>query len=504
MQFSVEQEYAFQLYKRRQNMFITGPGGCGKTALIRHIYADAVQQGIGIQVCALTGCAAMLLECKAKTVHSWSGIGLGKGSIADIVAKLSLHHFAKSNWMKTRILIIDEVSMMSCKLFETLDAIGKAIRRNHLPFGGIQLIFSGDFYQLPPVGDKDEPETGQFCFESPLWFSTFSLSNHIVFHRIFRQADEQYQSILNQIREGRLKRRSNDVLVALMQKQWDPCSTIHPTKLFPTRNKVDAVNMAEMAKLHVEEHNFELTYVFDGDTTAKDKARRQQFSPQQVNAELLYLKGNLRCETDLVLKVGCQVMCIVNMELPDGHLLCNGAQGIVTDFCKLGGHPIVTYQNGTVMTMVPHFWKSETIPGIGVKQIPLVLSWAMTIHKAQGSTLDMAEIDAGSGIFECGQTYVALSRVKDLNGLYLSSFDASRIRINLRVQSFYSTLPLTTTPNPNASAKTVSLSPFVVANQIRIQKQQEEQQKQQQTSDDVEQNIDDVEQDIVEEKMMEY
>ena len=160
------------------------------------------------------------------------------------------------------------------------------------------------------------------------------------------------------------------------------------------------------------------------------------YTKDQIQTELMFLQSNLRCEEIVKLKVGAQVMCIVNIQLDNGDILCNGAQGIVTDV--LQGMPIVKYKNGYQMTMSPHIWPSELIPGIGVSQVPLILAWALTIHKSQGSTLDIAEIDAGSGIFECGQTYVALSRVKSLEGLYLSSFDASKVRISKKVQDFYS------------------------------------------------------------------
>ena len=143
MNYSEEQINAFTAYTQGTNIFITGPGGTGKTALIKYIQKDAARKGFQIQVCALTGCAAVLLECKAKTLHSWAGIGLGTASLDQLTTKIMKNRYAKDNWKNTDILVVDEVSMMSQKLFELLDAIGKTIRKNSKPFGGIQLIFSG-------------------------------------------------------------------------------------------------------------------------------------------------------------------------------------------------------------------------------------------------------------------------------------------------------------------------------------------------------------------------
>jgi ATP-dependent DNA helicase PIF1 len=134
-------------------------------------------------------------------------------------------------------------------------------------------------------------------------------------------------------------------------------------------------------------------------------------------------------------------MCIINIKTEQNDILiCNGSQGIIKEFCSVTGSPKVKYNNGIEMIMTRHIWASEKIPGIGVSQIPLILSWALTIHKSQGASLDNAEIDVGSGIFECGQTYVALSRVRSLNGLYLTSFDVKKIRINKKVKEFYESL----------------------------------------------------------------
>jgi ATP-dependent DNA helicase PIF1 len=436
MNFSKEQQIAYDKYIAGNNIFITGPGGTGKTALIRHIQKDASNKRINIQVCALTGCAAVLLECKAKTIHSWAGIGLGNGTIENIINKIIKNKYIKVRWTEIDILIIDEVSMMSQKIFEMLDIIGKVVRRNQKPFGGIQIIFSGDFYQLPPVGSKDDLETIKFCFESPLWFETFKLEDHVNLCKIFRQNDAIYQRILNQIREGRLKSSSNEILLQLVGKKISEDCLIQPTKLFPTRNKVDYINTTEMNNLKGQEYEYKIKYHVDLEMNITEKNIRIGYTTEQIQTELLYLQNNLPCEELVKFKIGSQVMCIVNIQLDNGDILCNGARGIVVDI-SIQGLPVVKYNNNYQMTMGYHIWTSELIPGIGVSQIPLILAWALTIHKAQGSTLDIAEVDAGSGIFECGQTYVALSRVKSLEGLYLRSFDVKKVKINKKVQEFY-------------------------------------------------------------------
>jgi ATP-dependent DNA helicase PIF1 len=214
---------------------------------------------------------------------------------------------------------------------------------------------------------------------------------------------------------------------------------VRPTKLFPTRNKVDSINFAEMNKLIGCEYEFKMKYNVDLEMSANERNTRLQFTSAQIKTELTYLQGNVRCDEIVKLKLGAQVMCVVNIELENGDILCNGAQGIVVDISPLG-LPIVKYRNGYQMVMEYHVWPSELIPGIGLSQLPLILAWALTIHKSQGSTLEIAEVDAGTGIFECGQTYVALSRVKSLEGLYLTSFDASRVKINVKVQKFYELL----------------------------------------------------------------
>ena len=443
MELSREQQIAFDKYISGDNIFITGPGGSGKSELIRLINKHAYSHFKDIHVCALTGCAAVLLNCKAKTVHSWSGIGLGNGTIEQLVTKIKKNKFAKALWKKTDILVVDEVSMLSLKLFDALNAIGKAIRGNFKPFGGIQMIFSGDFFQLPPVGDKDDPDSQRFCFESDDWNSVFHRDNQIQLKKIFRQTDEIYSTILNQIREGKIKRKSNDLLLQYVGRKYADNLVVEPTKLFPTKNKVEQINTTRMSSLDGDAKEFKIKYIKDAEMTKTDKIKRLEFTDKDIQIELDFLASNLMCDKEIKLKIGSHIMCIINVKSEQGDvLICNGSQGIITSFCEITGYPKVKYNNGIEMIMMRHIWTSEKIPGIGVSQVPLILAWALTIHKSQGASLDAAEIDVGSGIFECGQTYVALSRVKSLDGLYLTSFDAKRIRINKKVKDFYDNLTL--------------------------------------------------------------
>jgi ATP-dependent DNA helicase PIF1 len=388
---------------------------------------------------------------------------LGNGTIEQLVTKIKKNKFAKALWKSTDILVVDEVSMLSLKLFNVLNAIGKAVRNNQNPFGGIQLIFSGDFFQLPPVGDKDESDTQRFCFESDDWNTVFRPHCQIQLIKIFRQTDEIYSTILNQIREGKIRRKSNDLLLEYVGRPFDANLVAEPTKLFPTRMKVENINNTKMSALQGDEKEFKIKYLKDLEMTRAERVTRCDYTDKDIQMELEFLANNLICEKEMKLKVGAQVMSIINIQSDRGLDVCNGSQGIITGFCALTGCPQVKFNNGIEMIMTRNIWQSDKIPGIGVSQVPLILAWALTIHKSQGATLDAAEIDVGSGIFECGQTYVALSRVKSLDGLYLTSFDASKIRINRKVKEFYDNLNLNRVENAEVVEAVAELIAIPVA-----------------------------------------
>jgi len=438
---SNEQQEAFQKYTEGKNIFVTGPGGSGKSELIKRIYKHAQLHEKEIHVCAMTGCAAVLLRCKAKTIHSWAGIGLGKASVEFLVKKINQNRFARDTWKKTQVLIIDEVSMMSKKLFEMLNQIGKSVRNNQRPFGGIQVILFGDFYQLPPVGERDDPDTNKFCFESEDWLKIFPRTQQVELVKIFRQSDTRFTDILNKMRVGELDKASVEILQQYMGRDKNNQDFLtEPTKIMPRRERVVSINQEKLAQLTGEEKRFKIKFMYP-ENKILDEAKKAAYT-----TELTFMSKNLICDEEIVLKIGAQVMCVTNILSNEGDLedrefiLCNGSQGIVTGFDKGNGFPIVKFNNGVVRVMTPNVWWNEKNPQIGVAQVPLILAWALTIHKTQGATLDVAEIDVGDGIFEYGQTYVAISRVKTLNGLYLASFDAKRVRADKKVVEYYSTL----------------------------------------------------------------
>lgn len=430
MTLSKEQSLVFEKYIKGENIFITGVGGTGKTKIIQLISEDAKKLEKKIQVCAMTGCAAVLLNCNANTLHSWANLGLARGSIDEVCNRVIKSKFRRKNWLHTDILIIDEVSMLSEKLLIILDKIAKSLKRNQKPFGGMQIIFAGDFHQLPPIGDEDDPSSMNFCFEADIWKELFP--NQIELKTIFRQKDPIYQKILSQIRNGKITTSSVKILNTYLRKP-DPTMLIQPPILMAKRKHVDIINQNRLAELDQKEIVFNLKENYEPDLDSKNN-----FTNDEKLFEYRYLKNNILAENKLVLKIGAQVMCIANIDVEGTNAIVNGSQGIIIDIQD--NFPLVEFRNGEKRIIKEHLWKSEIIPGVGIKQIPLIHAWAITIHKAQGLTLETAQIDVGNNIFECGQTYVALSRLVSLEGLYLINFNPHKIKLFSKVIEFYNNL----------------------------------------------------------------
>lgn len=430
-----EQQLAFHAALQGKSLFLTGPGGTGKSYLIHHITTALTASGKKVAVTALTGCAALLLGTSAKTIHSWAGIGLAKDPASTLIAQIRrMNKRALRRWVLTHTLIIDEVSMMTCDVLEKLDAIGRALRCRQEPFGGIQLLFVGDFFQLPPIqpSKPDAKPESTFLFESPLW-KQMNLQT-IVLQTIVRQSDPVFQKILSEVRVGNLTKDSIDRLKQRENLPWR-LQEIQPTLLFPRRAEVDMINEVNLKALKGPKVTYEVKTVFDP-TTAKGL---QPTSPDVVRA-VTKLDKDAPYKPSLTLRTGAQVMLVYNLDPAQG--LVNGSRGILVGFTEEPpSYPLVRFRGDPVAIPIgPQTWESEEVEGVCRSQIPLVLAYACTIHRAQGATLDSALIDIGDNIFEKGQAYVALSRVKSLDSLYIHSIEPSAIQAHPSVVKYYETL----------------------------------------------------------------
>ena len=444
---SDEQRKAFQVVDSGQNLFLTGAGGTGKSRCLNFIVDTAIQRngwsgGMEIVVCSTTGCSAVLLsstieKCTVKTIHSWSGTRLCKGENEKIIDGVMKNRLALKAWKQVKLLIIDEVSMLSKKMMYILDETGKRIRRNNRPFGGIQVVFVGDFYQLPPVGDFDDPESSAFCFTYENWDHVFPIENHVQLTRIYRQKDKVFQRILTEVRIGALSDECRDILQTYVGRTVNPELGIIPMKILPTRNQVDFVNRSQYEKVVGEEiiysHVLSKIHAIQGKLFGALSKTAQDF-------EIIAFTKSVPAEDEIKFKVGVPVMCLINLDMDQG--ISNGSMGVIVDFkgnlLNTERNPVVRFTNGIVRLIMPHVWIHPEYPLLSISQLPLCLAYSSTIHKLQGSTLDMAEMNLGMGIFAEGQTYVGLSRVRSLDGLYLSAFHPKRIRVNDSVREFYS------------------------------------------------------------------
>ena len=454
--FSNEQQLCFEKYLNGENLFITGPGGSGKSFLIKNIVKHAETNNKNIKVCALTGCAAILLECRATTLHMFSGIGFANKKNEEIIEELfTTKRYKLKNWRKLEILIIDEVSMMSLKILLLLDTIAKKFYRNNSPFGGLQVIFTGDFYQLSPVSNIFlEKEDSMFCFEHELWNQLFPKENQIVLKTIFRQKDETLLKILKDVRKGQITPSCRSALESRIFNSQE-LDIIKKDKILtilsPIKRDVEHINLKEYLKLDksLEEKVYALDYIDlyikyeeNEDENEDTNEKKNLFalllkSNEQLKRDYDFLASNILAERCLKLKIGTHVMCIANINLGGELQIANGSQGVVVSFNQKN-LPYIKFNNIEEPILIDYYiWKSEFNKRVGLMQLPLIYSWAITIHKSQGLTLENAIIDIGSNIFADGQTYVALSRVKSLNGLYLTSFDCYKIKCNPLVKKFY-------------------------------------------------------------------
>jgi len=431
-----EQREAYNALYDGDNIFLTGPGGTGKSYFIGAIVKAFTDRDKRVAVTAMTGCASVLLSescnVRARTLHSWAGVGLGKEPVQELTYKINRNGRAKKNWMTTDLLIVDEVSMMTPNLLEKLNEIGKKVRRNATkPFGGIQLLFVGDFFQLPPIQSREEQQSKApvFAFQSDEWVEC--VPHTIELRQIIRQKDPVFQDLLTACRYGRLTPAHCDSLRSRIGLPWQK-NQIKPTLLFSRRFEVDKINQANLMALKGETHSYQPDIVFNGDKPAglgKDNP--------DIVAAVARMDTDSSYVSELVLTEGSQVMLVTNLD-QDSRLV-NGSRGVITGFGPGPKfYPKVQFLDGHVREIQDHGWPIDGCEKFAKRtQIPLRLAWAVTIHKSQGSTLDCALIDIGQTTFEYGQAYVALSRVRDMSALYIHDFDVKAVRAHPLVLKRY-------------------------------------------------------------------
>jgi len=422
-------EAIIEMIRKGENLFLTGPGGTGKSTIVRRLSQEIER----LSVTAMTGCAALLLESKATTLHSWAGIGLGRDTLEKTIETIRKKDRLRRRWNGARTLVIDEVSMLTPELFERLDAIGRAIRKSEKPFGGIGLVLVGDFCQLPPVVKEGEM---RFLFESEIWDKTVDVVVELT--KIWRQSDPLYQRVLTEVRMGAVGEESERLLRSRMNTDWQN-ETIKPTLLFSRNQQVDRINEENLKAITAPSEVFTSQLVFDNNRWAD--AGHEGPPPSRTSETVGYAQKRLAQDATFVenleLRKGAQVMLTVNMDLERGQV--NGSRGVIIGFDEIRRFPIVKFKRG-ISVIEPYIWWSHELPHVGIQQIPLRVAWAITIHKSQGASIDAAIVDIGKSTFEYGQAYVALSRVRSLEGLHLFALEINRIKTHPRVIEYYKSL----------------------------------------------------------------
>lgn len=385
----MRQTQALQLLNAGKSVFLTGAPGAGKTYVLNKFIAVAKRQGKNVAITASTGIAATHIG--GTTIHSWSGLG-----IKDTVSQWDIERLQGSGKYVKRygsadVLVIDEVSMLHGRRLDMVNEVAKALRHNDRPFGGLQVVLVGDLFQLPPIARSGEAV--DFVQNSTAWRE---LAPHICYlseqHRV--NSGDALLDILGAMRRGDVGELHEAALRERMGRE--PAGDIAITRLYAHNADVDSINQRHLTALPDTGRSY--TMAVRGPAAKREQLAKSVLAPEQ-----------------LVLKRGAEVMFVAN-NFSLGYV--NGTRGVVMDFDDTV--PVVVTAGGREVRVEPHSWKLEEDNRIAaeVTQLPLRLAWAITIHKSQGMSLDAAEIDL-SRSFTPGMGYVALSRIRSLEGLYL-------------------------------------------------------------------------------------
>lgn len=431
---SDKQKVAFELFKQEKNLFIHGYAGSGKSLLINTFenYTKSENKHKNIYITSTTGISAHHIG--GTTINSLFGVGTGDGDINKLIKNIMFKQIYKNRIVNMDILIIDEISMLSAKLFEKLDIICQKIRKNKKFFGGIQVILTGDFMQLSPVFNNkfnNSDDDTRILIESPVFNNEFNKKNKniIILNKNFRQNDPTFINILMNIRSNTYT--DHDISILNNRKLKNGSDVSHYIHLVSSNKKAQAINENKLSKLPDPIYTFNAIYKKENSKSNDDETsnliiKELQYQFKQKNIESLSLKK------------GARVMLIKNLDISLG--LVNGSLGTVTNIHhnKLNKTflPEITFDNKVKKIIDPVSWELENDNcKCSATQIPLMLAYACTIHKSQGQTLQNAVLDLEDAFCD-HMVYVALSRVVSLDGVFLKSFNPSKIKINTKLKSY--------------------------------------------------------------------
>lgn len=467
------QRQAFDWTAEGRSIFLTGSAGVGKTFVLQYIiqHLTSVHGAKHVFVTASTGMAASHLG--GSTLHAYSGVGLGEGTVDQWVHRLQ-RYGKDEQWRETKVLIIDEISMITGEFLDQLEQLARKVRPRSAQqvFGGIQVIVAGDFFQLPPVSTPEK----RWAFEADCW-SHFD-RNTVLLTEVMRQRDAPFIRILDQIRHNKLDEANRRYLESLVVPEATATAPLHnqpaadSTAMIPKRSHAEMMNGTSDAV--TDEIIPTCLYPHRGDVLSENIRQLNQLPGQarvytsvdvsRSAAQQRWLE-QLLVMASLPLKRGAQVMYLRNC-----HGLFNGARGVVTEFVTVPVGVIPTIgpdkelgdwyrkhacAHNTKLVILPkvRFVNGRTVVirplAVDLRmgnrreaarfQLPLALAWSLTVHKSQGSTLDLVRASLGKA-FGVGMIYVALSRVRNLEGLQLESFHAERIQTSPQVEEYYASL----------------------------------------------------------------
>ncbi|MCL5247225.1 AAA family ATPase [Cellulophaga sp. 20_2_10] len=400
----MQQEKALALLKSGKNVFLTGSAGTGKTYVLNQYITYLKKRRIPVAITASTGIAATHMN--GMTIHSWAGFGIKEQLTRANLNSMKEKKYLKEHLENAKILIIDEISMLHKKQLDMVDTVLQFFKENDEPFGDIQVVVCGDFFQLPPIGNQNEKSKDKFAFMSAAWVA--AKFNVCYLTEQYRQANEDVlNTILNEIRIGKISKESIAQLKKAEKNTFSDDD--EPTKLFTHNYDVDQINTQHLQQL-------------------KGKVKRYTATTKGNKKLVETLKKSVLAKEELELKMHTKVMFVRNNQ-EQGYV--NGTLGTIVSFND-DGFPVVKTAQGKRISVKQENWGVHDDTGkvlASLDQIPLRLAWAITVHKCQGMTLDGALIDL-SKTFEKGQGYVALSRLKNIENLKLLGFNEMALQVD--------------------------------------------------------------------------